>query len=79
MRVCCSQSGPWRTTVSQTGSHKGGQTGEAVRRKVVGRVIRNLHRPARPNPTVGPVSNSVGTVMLCQETTSEDKPGLRMV
>lgn len=34
--------------------------GKAVRRKVVGKVIRNLHRPTRPNLTEGPVSDSGG-------------------
>lgn len=66
--------------VSQAGSHKGGKMGEAVRRKVVGKVIRNLHIPARPNPTQrGPVSGSRGIVILSQETAAKDKADLRTV
>lgn len=37
--------------MSQAGSHRGGKMEEAVRRKVVGKVVRNPHIPARPNPT----------------------------
>lgn len=46
--------------VSQAGSHKGGKMGEAVRRKVVGKVIRHLHRPARSNPTQRGQCRAVG-------------------
>lgn len=43
---------PWRQLPPKQEVTRG-KMGEAVRRKVVGEVIGNLHRPARPNPTVG--------------------------
>lgn len=62
-------------TASQAGSHKR-EMGEAVRRKVVGEVIGNLHRPARPNPAVG--QSDSGDSPAKPGDTAEHKPDLGM-